>query len=150
MRRTAAAGTLGGHGRRGDAGTLSTCLERIRMSIPSRPSTALAGAVLLGGLGLSASALAMTDLAQGYALGAQAAAPQSASTAATPAPAQAQAKPETKQADAGNAKNAEGKCGAHAQDTAKAQTDTHASAAAHDDKAMAEGKCGEGKCSGGG
>lgn len=116
------------------------------MSIQSRPSAALAGAVLLGGLGLSASALAMTDLAQGYALGAQAAAPPSASTAAT----QAQARPASEPADPGNAKHAEGKCGAHAQDAAKAKADTSASAAAHDDKAMAEGKCGEGKCGGGG
>ncbi|WP_369980753.1 hypothetical protein [Xanthomonas bundabergensis] len=117
------------------------------MSVPSRPSAALAGAVLLGGLGLSASALAMTDLAQGYALGAQAAAPPSA---AATTPAQAQARPETRPADAGNAKNAEGSCGAHAQDAAKAQADTSAGTAAHDDKAMAEGKCGEGKCGGGG
>jgi len=118
------------------------------MSIPSRPSAALAGAVLLGGLGLSASALAMTDLAQGYALGAQAAAPPSADKAATTVPAQ----PKSKSTDAAGAdKAAEGSCGAHAQDAAKAKPGKHAAAPAqHDDKAMAEGKCGEGKCGGGG
>jgi len=41
------------------------------MSTPTRKSTALmASAILVGGLGLSASAFAMTDLAQGYLLGA--------------------------------------------------------------------------------
>ncbi|MBN6113473.1 hypothetical protein [Xanthomonas bonasiae] len=120
------------------------------MSIPSRPSTALAGAVLLGGLGLSASALAMTDLAQGYALGAQAAAPPSADKAATTVP--AQPKTNAKSTDAAGAdKAAEGACGAHAQDAATAKPDKAAAAAAqHDDKVMAEGKCGEGKCGGGG
>jgi len=120
------------------------------MSIPSRPSTALAGAVLLGGLGLSASALAMTDLAQGYALGAQAAAPPSADKAATAVPAQPSSK--SKSADAaGTDKAAEGSCGAHAQQAATATPDKSAAAPAqHDDKAMAEGKCGEGKCGGGG
>jgi len=118
------------------------------MSIPSRPSAALAGAVLLGGLSLSASALAMTDLAQGYALGAQSAAPPSADTAASKAPAQ----PKSKSADvASTDKATEGGCGAHAQQATTAAPDKPAAAAAqHDDKAMAEGKCGEGKCGGGG
>ncbi len=120
------------------------------MSLPSRPSAALAGAVLLGGLGLSASALAMTDLAQGYALGAQSAAPPSADKAATAV--QAQSKSNSKSANATGADKAtEGTCGAHAQDAATAKPDTSAAAQAqHDDKAMAEGKCGEGKCGGGG
>ncbi|WP_369937590.1 hypothetical protein [Xanthomonas tesorieronis] len=117
------------------------------MSIPSRPSAALAGAVLLSGLGLSASALAMTDLAQGYALGAQSAAPPSADKAAPTAPAQPKSKSAT---DASADKTAEGSCGAHAQQANSSTPDKPAAAPArHDDKAMAEGKCGEGKCGGG-
>jgi hypothetical protein len=119
------------------------------MSIPSRPSTAL-GAVLLGGLGLSASALAMTDLAQGYALDTQAVTPPSAATATDPAPMQSTAKT----TDAGSdAKATEGSYNAHAKKAAaptQAGTPAAAASAQHDDKAMAEGKCGEGKCGGGG
>ncbi|MFC6841514.1 hypothetical protein [Xanthomonas theicola] len=83
------------------------------MSIPSRPSPVLAGAVLLGGPGMPASALAVTELAQGYALGAQAAPAPSA--AATPAQ-QPQADTETKAkaAAAGDAKAAAGTRGGRA------------------------------------
>ncbi|MBB4125426.1 putative low-complexity protein [Xanthomonas translucens] len=117
------------------------------MSIPSRPSAALAGAVLLGGLSLSASALAMTDLARGYALGTQSAAPPSADKPAPKAPAQ----PKSKSATAASAdKAAEGSCGAHAPQATTTTPDKPAGGSAqHDDKAMAEGKCGEGKCGGG-
>ncbi|KWV14514.1 hypothetical protein [Xanthomonas translucens] len=120
------------------------------MSIPSRPSTALAGAVLLGGLGLSASALAMTELAQGYALGAQGAAPPSADKAASTLPAQPTSRSTPANAT-GAGKAAEASGAAHAQHAAAAKPDkSDAAAAKHDDKAMAEGKCGEGKCGGGG
>ncbi|KAB7763492.1 MULTISPECIES: hypothetical protein [Xanthomonas] len=131
------------------------------MSTSSRPSSALAGAVLLGGIGLSASALAMTDLAQGYALGAQAAVtpPQSteASAPATPTPAptahNGQAADPAKASEGGcGAKAGDGSCGAHAPAAPPAKPAAAGSAATpqakHDDKAMAEGKCGEGKCGG--
>lgn len=130
------------------------------MSRSPRPSPALAGAVLLGGIGLSASALAMTDLAQGYALGAAAVTPPqhaeaTAQTAPTPAPA-AQAKPAADPAKASEggcgAKAGDGGCGAHAPAATPAKPETAGAAATpqakHDDKAMAEGKCGEGKCGG--
>ncbi|MBB5943041.1 MULTISPECIES: HvfA family oxazolone/thioamide-modified RiPP metallophore [Xanthomonas] len=129
------------------------------MSRSPRPSPALAGAVLLGGIGLSASALAMTDLAQGYALGAQAAVtpPQSteATAPATPAPpAQARQAADPAKASEGGcgAKAGDGSCGAHAPAATPAKPEAAAGAATpqakHDDKAMAEGKCGEGKCGG--
>ncbi|MCI2243567.1 hypothetical protein L3067_02950 [Xanthomonas sp. PPL568] len=130
------------------------------MSTSSRPSPALAGAVLLGGIGLSASALAMTDLAQGYALGAQAAVtpPQRTETVApatpTPAPAaQAGAADPAKASEGGcGAKAGDGSCGAHTSAATPAKPAAAAAAATpqvkHDDKAMAEGKCGEGKCGG--
>ncbi|MET0547669.1 MAG: hypothetical protein ABW002_00160 [Xanthomonas sp.] len=126
------------------------------MSNPSRPSSALAGAVLLGGLGLSASALAMTDLAQGYALGAQAAVtpPQSTETPTPAPPAQARQGADPAKASEGGcgAKAGDGSCGAHAAAATPAKPEAAAAAATppatHDDKAMTEGKCGEGKCGG--
>ncbi|WP_218059867.1 hypothetical protein, partial [Xanthomonas graminis] len=95
------------------------------MSIPSRPSTALAGAVLLGGLGLSASALAMTELAQGYALGAQAVAPPSTDKAASTLPAQPTSRSTPANA-AGAGKAAEASGAGHAQDAAAAKPDKSA------------------------
>lgn len=131
------------------------------MSNASRSSSVLVGAVLLGGIGLSTSALAMTDLAQGYALGAQAAVPPpqdtGSTTPATPTPAPTahtgQASDPAKASEGGcGAKAGDGSCGAHAPAATPAKpaaADAPATPAAkHDDKAMAEGKCGEGKCGG--
>lgn len=130
------------------------------MSNASRSSSVLVGAVLLGGIGLSTSALAMTDLAQGYALGAQAAVPppqDAGSTPATPAPAPTahtgQATDPAKASEGGcGAKAGDGSCGAHAPVATPAKPAAADAAATpeakHDDKAMAEGKCGEGKCGG--
>lgn len=91
------------------------------MTLSTKHASLLACAALAGGLGLAgtASALSMTDLAQGYALAAQAA-PKA-------------------DAKAAEGKCGEGKCGA---DKSKA---TPAPAA----KKTAEGKCGEGKCGAG-
>ena len=112
-----------------------------------KPVTLVLGAALLGGI--AAPAFAITDLAQGYALGA---------SAQTPPTAEKQAN--TTQADDTAAKHhaegkcGEGKCGAAATDTAntdanKAATDNASTDnAAAADKAHAEGKCGEGKCGG--
>lgn len=112
-----------------------------------KPVTLVLGAALLGGI--AAPAFAITDLAQGYALGA---------SAQTPPTAEKQAN--TTQADDTAAKHhaegkcGEGKCGAAKTDTAntdasKAATDNASTDnAAAADKAHAEGKCGEGKCGG--
>lgn len=108
-----------------------------------KPTTLALGVALLGGM--AAPAFAMTDLAQGYALGA---------SAQTPPTAEAQAATATDQAADTAAKHkaegkcGEGKCGA---DKDKARTDAakaEGEAAASTDKAKAEGKCGEGKCGG--
>ncbi|WP_045758210.1 hypothetical protein [Xanthomonas albilineans] len=108
-----------------------------------RPFPALAGAALLGGLSLSASALAMTDLPQGYALGAQPSTPPQTEDTATP-PSATPTPPATHAKD--TVKATEGKCGAHADSKQKASHATNK----HNGKAMTEGKCGEGKCGGGG
>lgn len=112
-----------------------------------KPVTLVLGAALLGGI--AAPAFAITDLAQGYALGA---------SAQTPPTAEKQAN--TTQADDTAAKHhaegkcGEGKCGAAKTDSAstdasKAATDNASTDnAAAADKAHAEGKCGEGKCGG--
>ncbi|MBN6148966.1 hypothetical protein JR065_01315 [Xanthomonas sp. AmX2] len=128
------------------------------MSTPLRSSTALAGAVLIGGLSVASPALAMNELAQGYALGAQAAPPADRAHAdADPA------------READHAGQGTGTAAAQRADTAldrraapkaalktKAKTDASAAGAPRepakkmDAKDMAEGKCGEGKCGGGG
>ncbi|KRG44115.1 hypothetical protein ARC78_06035 [Stenotrophomonas pictorum JCM 9942] len=114
------------------------------MAIDIRKSTSLAlGAALLGSLG-AAPAFAMTDLAQGYALGA---------TAQTPPTAGQQATAETAKTEDAKAKHtAEGKCGEGKCGASKDKnTDADAKAAdkaAGAAKAHAEGKCGEGKCGG--
>ncbi|WP_045737180.1 hypothetical protein [Xanthomonas sp. MUS 060] len=116
------------------------------MSRSPRPSPTLAGAILLSGLSLSTSALAMTDLDQGYALGTQTSTPpQTEDPTATPA--QSATHIEHNQP---SAKTAEGKCGAHAPTTADSKKKAGKATAKHHDKAMTEGKCGEGKCGGGG
>ncbi len=113
----------------------------------SNPVSLAVTAVLVGGLGLSASAFAMSDLAQGYLLGAGEA------------------------AKAAEGKCGEGKCGmakmdtdkdgrisqaefgvAHAGDTSKFAAhdpDKDGFISAAEMKAHQEGKCGEGKCGAG-
>lgn len=110
------------------------------MSMQLRKSTSLAlGALLVSGL--STPALAMTDLAQGYALGA-------ATAGQSPPPAQQDtagngASSETATKQKAEGKCGEGKCGGkHAGDKAK----TAPASKVKDGKQHAEGKCGEGKC----
>ena len=90
-----------------------------------KPVALALGAALVGGLTLSASAFAMSDLSQGYLLGAQ----------------QAQTAEKAADAKATDAKAAEGKCGAD-------KKHAEGSCGADKDKKAAEGKCGEGKCGG--
>lgn len=113
------------------------------MSMQLRKSTSLAfGALLVSGL--STPALAMTDLAQGYALGA-------ATAGQNPPPAQQDTAGNGTASETAAAKQkAEGKCGEgkcggkHAGDKAK----TPPASKGKDGKQHAEGKCGEGKCGG--
>ena len=106
---------------------IANVMESKRMSKQIKKPVALAlGAALVGGLTLSASAFAMSDLSQGYLLGAQ----------------QAQTAEKAADAKATDAKAAEGKCGAdkkHAEGSCGADKDK---------KKAGEGKCGEGKCGG--
>ena len=105
-----------------------------------KPASLALGAALLGGL--AAPAFAMTDLAQGYALGAATTPPPAAEKQAATATGQA--------SDTGSKQHAEGKCGegkCGADKAAASQADAD-KAAAGKDKAHAEGKCGEGKCGG--
>ncbi|MGO1071535.1 HvfA family oxazolone/thioamide-modified RiPP metallophore [Lysobacter sp. CA199] len=96
------------------------------MSMQIKKPLALAlGATLIGGLSLSASAFAMSDLSQGYLLGAQTAPPAAEKAADA-------------KAAADTAKHAEGTCGADK----KAKEGSCGA----DKKKHAEGKCGEGKC----
>lgn len=145
------------------------------MSQSKKPIALAIGATLAGGLMLSGSAFASTQLAQGYLLGAQDAATADA------------AADKAKEGSCGGDKKAEGKCGEgkcgmdvmdtdkdgkvsraefdakHADkpekfasidanqdgfiDTAEADAH-HADGKAKGDKADMEGKCGEGKCGG--
>ncbi|MGH8053459.1 MAG: HvfA family oxazolone/thioamide-modified RiPP metallophore [Stenotrophomonas sp.] len=115
------------------------------MTIRIRKPVSLAiGAALIGGM--AAPAFAMTDLAQGYALGASAQTPPTAETqAATDAT-------QTTNADAkqkAEGKCGEGKCGSdHKHEPAKTDDAKAADTAAGAAKSHAEGKCGEGKCGG--
>ncbi|MFQ6312577.1 HvfA family oxazolone/thioamide-modified RiPP metallophore [Lysobacter capsici] len=92
-----------------------------------KPLALALGATLIGGLSLSASAFAMSDLSQGYLLGAQQAPPAAEKAADA-------------KAAADTAKTAEGSCGADK----KAKEGSCGA----DKKKAAEGKCGEGKCGG--
>ncbi|HEV8695203.1 MAG TPA: hypothetical protein VGQ93_13625 [Lysobacter sp.] len=94
----------------------------------SKPLALAVGAALVGGVALSASAFAMTDLASGYMV--------SASHAGAEAKCGADKKAE---GSCGNKKTAEATCGADK----KAEGSCGASKAA-----KAEGKCGEGNCGG--
>ena len=86
----------------------------------NKPIALAVGAALVGGMALSASAFAMTDLASGYMV--------TASQAAGEKKAEGSCGADKKAAEAkcGADKKAEGGCGGH--------------------KTGAEGKCGEGKC----
>lgn len=113
------------------------------MAIDIRKPTLVLGAALLGGI--ASPAFAMTDLAQGYALGASAQTPPEQKQDTTEPAKTEQA--EAKQQHEG--KCGEGKCGS-SQKHAPAKTDAAKAAdkAAGEAKAHAEGKCGEGKCGG--
>ena len=116
------------------------------MAIDIRKSTSLAlGAALLGSL-TAAPAFAMTDLAQGYALGAAVQTPPIAEKQATAETAQATDAHAKHKAEGkcGEGKCGEGKCGASKDKAAKADDAKAADSA----KSHAEGKCGEGKCGG--
>ncbi len=113
------------------------------MSRSTPPLSFLGATALAAGLGLSAgaSALTITDLAQGYQV---AAAPKHAEGKCGEGKCGAQGKhAEGKCGSAG--KQAEGKCGGH-----KGGKDQHGGKAAKQAGAgkSAEGKCGEGKCGG--
>ncbi|MEI2455239.1 HvfA family oxazolone/thioamide-modified RiPP metallophore [Lysobacter firmicutimachus] len=95
-----------------------------------KPIALALGATLIGGLSLSASAFAMTDLSQGYLLGAQSA--QSVDKAG----AKAVAAKKVEGSCGGDKKHGEGGCGG-----AKSAGKPIA-------KKAGEGKCGEGKCGG--
>ena len=98
----------------------------------NKPIALALSATLLGGLSLSSSAFAMSDLSQGYLLGAQQA--QTAEKAA-----------DAKATDA--AKKAEGSCGADKK-KAEGKCGADKKGAAPAAKKAGEGKCGEGKCGG--
>ena len=114
------------------------------MSSSNKTLSLLTATALAAGLGMtaSASALSMSDLAQGYLVAGQAA---KASTDAKAA--------DTKMA-ADATKHAEGKCGADGKAAKASVVPTRAAAGAAGAKAKtgdtksAEGKCGEGKCGG--
>lgn len=117
-----------------------------------KPVTLVLGAALLGGI--AAPAFAITDLAQGYALGASAQTPPTAEKQANTTQADGTAAKHHAEGKCGEGKCGEGKCGAAKTDSAntdatKAATDNASTDnAAAADKAHAEGKCGEGKCGG--
>ncbi|ALN83099.1 hypothetical protein [Lysobacter antibioticus] len=93
-----------------------------------KPVALAIGATLLSGLSLSASAFAMSDLSQGYLLGAQSA--QAVASKAVSAK-------KSEGSCGGDKKHAEGGCGGVKKNTGKPVA-----------KKAAEGKCGEGKCGG--
>ncbi|KAF1016451.1 MAG: hypothetical protein GAK31_01949 [Stenotrophomonas maltophilia] len=103
------------------------------MSATTKSLPLLAATALVAGLGLSAgaSALSMTDLAQGYMVAGQAAAMTDGKAPAKHAEGKCGA----------DGKSAEGKCGA---DKGKAKAAAPKPMAGG--KKAAEGKCGEGKC----
>ena len=113
-----------------------------------KPTTLALGVALLGGM--AAPAFAMTDLAQGYALGASAQTPPTAETQAATATNQAAdaAAKQKAEGKCGEGKCGEGKCGAEKDKPTTDAAKTEGEAAASTDKAKAEGKCGEGKCGG--
>ncbi|ALN58666.1 hypothetical protein GLE_3320 [Lysobacter enzymogenes] len=117
----------------------------------NKPVALALGATLLGGLSLSASAFAMSDLSQGYMLGAQQAqtAEKAADAKATDAK-KAEGSCGAKKAEGscgGDKKKAEGSCGG---DKKKAEGSCGGDKKKADAKGKkaGEGKCGEGKCGG--
>lgn len=112
-----------------------------------KPTTLALGVALLGGM--AAPAFAMTDLVQGYALGASAQIPPTAGAQATTATAQSTdvASKQKAEGKCGEGKCGEGKCGSD-KDKPKADVKAESEVAAGADKSKAEGKCGEGKCGG--
>ena len=115
------------------------------MTLSTRHASLLACAALAGGLGLAgtASALSMTDLAQGYALAAQAA-PKADSKTAEGKCGEGKCGADKATSHAADKKPAEGKCG-----EGKCGADKTKAKPAPAAKKGAEGKCGEGKCGAG-
>ena len=115
------------------------------MTLSTRHASLLACAALAGGLGLAgtASALSMTDLAQGYALAAQAA-PKADSKSAEGQCGEGKCGADKATSHAADKKPAEGKCG-----EGKCGADKTKAKPAPAAKKGAEGKCGEGKCGAG-
>jgi uncharacterized low-complexity protein len=106
-----------------------------------KPLALVLGATLIGGLSLSASAFAMSDLSQGYLLGAQQAPPAAEKAADAKAAADTT---KTAEGSCGADKKAkEGSCGA---DKKAAEGKCGEGKCGADKKKAAEGKCGEGKC----
>ena len=109
-----------------------------------KPLALALGATLIGGLSLSASAFAMSDLSQGYLLGAQQAPPaaeKAADAKAADAAKHAEGSCGADKKKAGEGKCGEGKCGADKKSKAVKTGEGEA-------KKAGEGKCGEGKCGG--
>jgi uncharacterized low-complexity protein len=117
----------------------------IPMTLSTKHASLLACAALAGGLGLAgtASALSMTDLAQGYALAAQAA-PKADAKAAEGKCGEGKCGADKAASHAADKKPAEGKCG-----EGKCGADKSKAKPAPAAKKAAEGKCGEGKCGAG-
>lgn len=115
------------------------------MTLSTRHASLLACAALAGGLGLAgtASALSMTDLAQGYALAAQAA-PKADSKTAEGKCGEGKCGADKATSHAADKKPVEGKCG-----EGKCGADKTKAKPAPAAKKTAEGKCGEGKCGAG-
>lgn len=115
------------------------------MTLSTKHASLLACAALAGGLGLAgtASALSMTDLAQGYALAAQAA-PKADAKAAEGKCGEGKCGADKAAGHAADKKPAEGKCG-----EGKCGADKTKPKPAPAAGKAAEGKCGEGKCGAG-
>ncbi|WP_448142370.1 HvfA family oxazolone/thioamide-modified RiPP metallophore [Stenotrophomonas bentonitica] len=115
------------------------------MTLSTKHASLLACAALAGGLGLAgtASALSMTDLAQGYALAAQAV-PKADAKAAEGKCGEGKCGADKAASHAADKKPAEGKCG-----EGKCGADKSKAKPAPAAKKAAEGKCGEGKCGAG-
>ncbi len=115
------------------------------MTLSTKHASMLACAALAGGLGLAgtAPALSMTDLAQGYALAAQAA-PKADSKTAEGKCGEGKCGADKATSHAADKKPAEGKCG-----EGKCGADKTKAKPAPAAKKTAEGKCGEGKCGAG-
>ncbi|UJB20821.1 MULTISPECIES: HvfA family oxazolone/thioamide-modified RiPP metallophore [Lysobacter] len=138
-------------GRQSNGGTPALiATQESSMSKQIKKPLALAlGATLIGGLSLSASAFAMSDLSQGYLLGAQQA-PPAAEKAADAKAAADTAKHAEGTCGADKKAGKEGSCGADKkagkEGSCGADKKAGKEGSCGADKKHAEGKCGEGKC----